>query len=47
MKEAPSEEAAKEAFERAAGSWEGTLDFDEFLKDFYASRRRPSPEVNL
>jgi len=28
----------KEGFERAAGSWKGTLDFEEFLKDLYARR---------
>jgi len=36
IKEAPEKE---HAFERAGGSWKGTLDFDEFIKDLYASRR--------
>ena len=35
------------AFERAAGGWKGTLDFDAYLKDLYASRRRQSPEAAL
>ena len=34
-------------FERAAGSWKGSLDFDAYRKDLYASRRRQSPEVTL
>jgi predicted DNA-binding antitoxin AbrB/MazE fold protein len=33
--------AATAAFERSAGSWEGTLDFDEFLTDIRNSRKRP------
>ena len=47
LKEIPSPEAAKGAFERAAGGWKGTLDFDAYLKDLYASRRRQSPEITL
>jgi predicted DNA-binding antitoxin AbrB/MazE fold protein len=39
--------ASEEAFRRAAGSWEGALDFDAFLRDLYNSRRRQSPEVEL
>jgi len=35
------------AFERSAGGWKGTLDFEAFLKDLYASRRRQSPEITL
>ena len=43
-----NEEAAETgAFERAAGGWKGTLDFDAYLTDLYASRRRQSPEVTL
>ncbi len=34
------DEAATAAFERSAGSWEGTLDFDAFLADLRASRKR-------
>ena len=34
-------------FDRAGGGWKGTLDFDAYLKDIYASRRRQSPEVTL
>lgn len=45
--EAPSEVVAEDAFERAAGAWKGTLDFDAYLKDLYASRRGESPEVFL
>ena len=42
------DEEAKAAFERAAGSWEGTLDFDEFLADLRNSRKRPQrPPVDL
>lgn len=41
------EKPASGAFERAAGGWKGTLDFDAYLKDLYASRRRQSPEVTL
>ena len=43
----PREMPATGAFERAAGGWKGTLDFDGYLKDLYASRRRQSPEVTL
>jgi predicted DNA-binding antitoxin AbrB/MazE fold protein len=39
--------AEKGAFERAAGGWKGTLDFDAYLKDLYESRRRQSPEITL
>ena len=39
------EKPASGAFERAAGGWKGTLDFDAYLKDLYASRRRQSPEA--
>lgn len=35
------------AFNRAAGGWKGTLDFDAYVKDLYASRRRQSPEISL
>ncbi len=28
------------AFEQSAGSWEGTLDFDEFLREIRESRKR-------
>ena len=41
------EKQATGAFERAAGGWKGTLDFDAYLKDLYANRRRQSPEVTL
>ncbi len=41
------EQPATGAFERAAGGWKGTLDFDAYLRDRYASRRRQSPEVTL
>ena len=41
------EKPASGAFERAAGGWKGTLDFDAYLKDLYASRRRQSPEAPL
>lgn len=47
IKELPSEEASKDAFEMAAGGWAGTLDFDAYLKDLYASRRMQSPEVTI
>ena len=43
----PEEKPATGAFERAAGGWKDTLDFDAYLKDLYASRRRQSPEVTL
>lgn len=39
--------AGKEALARTAGAWKGTLDFDAYLKDLYASRRQPSPDVTL
>jgi hypothetical protein len=45
--EAPSEVVAEDAFERVAGAWKGTLDFDAYLNDLYASRRGESPEVIL
>jgi predicted DNA-binding antitoxin AbrB/MazE fold protein len=37
-----------EAFRRAAGSWKGTLDADELLRNIYADRRiatRPEPRL--
>lgn len=43
----PEEKPDTGAFERAAGGWKGTLDFEAFLKDLYASRRRQSPEITL
>lgn len=46
-RESGMSEEAKDAFDRAAGSWKGTLDFDAYLKDLYASRKRSSPEVNV
>ena len=41
------EKPVTRAFERAAGGWKGTLDFEAFLKDLYASRRRQSPQITL
>ncbi len=41
------EKPASGAFKKAAGGWKGTLDFDAYLNDLYASRRRQSPEVTL
>ncbi len=41
------ETPATGAFERAAGGWKGTLDFDAYLKDLYVRRRKQSPEVTL
>ena len=41
------EKPATRAFDRAAGGWKGTLDFEAFLKDLYASRRRQSAEKTL
>jgi predicted DNA-binding antitoxin AbrB/MazE fold protein len=46
IREEPSE-AARAAFKRAAGAWKGTLDFDAYLRDLYASRREPSRDVSL
>ncbi len=43
IKEIPREDA----FVRAAGSWKETLDFDEFLRDIYASRRHHGQEISL
>ena len=37
-----------EAFRRAAGSWKGTLDADELIRNIYADRRiatRPEPRL--
>ena len=47
VRKAPSPAAAREAFQRAAGAWRGTLDFDAYLKDLYASRRRQTPVTGL
>ena len=47
VRETPSEEAAKDAFERSIGAWQGKLDIDAFLEDLYASRRSQSREINL
>lgn len=47
VRKAPSPEAARDAFQRAAGSWRGTLDFDAYLKDLYDSRRRQTSETGL
>lgn len=41
-------EADYEAFRSAAGSWNGLIDVDQFIKDIYASRRssiRPPVEL--
>ncbi len=43
----PEEKPATGAFERAAGGWKDTLDFDAYLTDLYASRRRQSPQITL
>jgi predicted DNA-binding antitoxin AbrB/MazE fold protein len=47
IKEEGGAGAAKEVFVRAAGAWKGTLDFDAYLKDLYASRRQPSRDISL
>ena len=47
VRKAPSPAEARDAFERAAGAWRGTLDFDAYLKDLYDSRRRQTPETGL
>jgi predicted DNA-binding antitoxin AbrB/MazE fold protein len=39
--------AAREALARTAGAWKGTLDFEAFKRDIYASRRQPSRNVSL
>jgi hypothetical protein len=41
------DEEARAAFERSAGSWEGLLDFDEFLSDLRESRKRGRPPIDL
>ncbi|MBI4312144.1 MAG: antitoxin family protein [Chloroflexi bacterium] len=38
---------SKEAFVKAAGAWKGSLDFEAYLRDLYASRRDPGRHVNL
>ena len=43
----PQETMSKDPFDRAAGAWQGTLDFEGYLKDLHASRRREFPEVTL
>ncbi len=47
VKKAPSNDASKGAFERAAGAWKGVVDTDQLLKDFRESRRIRTPEVRL
>jgi predicted DNA-binding antitoxin AbrB/MazE fold protein len=47
IKEESFPNAAMEGLARAAGAWKGTLDFDAYLKDLYASRRQPSRDVSL
>jgi predicted DNA-binding antitoxin AbrB/MazE fold protein len=47
IKEESKAGAAREALARAAGAWKGTLDFDSYLKDLYASRRQPSRDITL
>jgi predicted DNA-binding antitoxin AbrB/MazE fold protein len=47
VRETPSKDEAKDAFERAAGAWKGKFDIDAFLEDLYASRRSQSREINL
>ncbi len=47
VRKAPSPAEARDAFQQAAGAWKGTLDFDAYLKDLYASRRRQNPETGL
>jgi predicted DNA-binding antitoxin AbrB/MazE fold protein len=47
IKEESKAGTAKEALARAAGAWKGTLDFDAYLKDLYASRHQPSRDISL
>ncbi len=47
VRELPSVEDTLRAIDRAFGAWAGTLDFDEFLRDMYASRRSQSPAIEL
>ncbi|HLF04597.1 MAG TPA: antitoxin family protein [Dehalococcoidia bacterium] len=47
IREKGSTITSKEALANAAGAWKGTLDFEAYLKDLYASRRRPSRDVSL
>jgi predicted DNA-binding antitoxin AbrB/MazE fold protein len=43
--EAPGAQA-QEAFNKAAGGWKDTLDFEQFLKDLRTSRRQRSAKVS-
>ncbi|MBI2304134.1 MAG: antitoxin family protein [Chloroflexi bacterium] len=45
--EEPGPVSTKEAFNRAAGAWKNTMDFDAFLRDLYASRRALGRDVSL
>ncbi len=44
----PADRESGLAFERAAGSWEGTLDFEQFLADLRDDRKRQQrPPIDL
>jgi len=43
----PSKAATKDAFERAAGSWEGLVDTEALLRDIKESRKIHGPEIHL
>lgn len=47
IRESVSSNKAKEALAKAAGAWKDTLDFDQYLRDLYDSRRQPSREIRL
>ena len=44
---ATSKAAANDAFERAAGSWEGLVDTEALLRDLKESRKIRGPEIHL
>ena len=47
VRKAPSPEAARDAFRRAAGAWKGLVDTDALLKDFKASRKIIGRDIEL
>ncbi len=47
VRKAPSPAAARDAFERAAGAWNGLVDTDALLRDFKESRKINARDVQL
>ncbi len=47
VRKAPTPEAARDAFRRAAGAWRGLVDTDALLKDIKESRNIHGRDIHL